>query len=152
MERLALVRKKREDDAKKREAEGRKPGMSAYGIDSDGGSDSSDEEVFAYACFERSTLLKKNVFQDGSASASTAKAAKAPAPLSESAAKKKAAAAEVVTEDVADAGKLEVLKSIDIKKMNGDALKEHLKARGLDVQGAKKDLMQRLIDHEKTRA
>ena len=36
--------------------------------------------------------------------------------------------------------------------MNGDSLKDHLKARGLDLQGAKKDLIQRLIDFEKSRS
>jgi hypothetical protein len=130
LERLAMVKKKREEDAKKREATGRKPGMSAYGIDSDGGgSDSSDEE-------------------EGEASAT-----KAPAPLSDAAAKKKAAATAVVADEgTTDASKLDKLNSIDIKKMNGEALKEHLKARGLDVQGNKKDLMQRLIDFEKTRS
>ena len=34
LERLAMVRKRREEAAKKREAEGRKPGMSANGIES----------------------------------------------------------------------------------------------------------------------
>ena len=35
--------------------------------------------------------------------------------------------------------------------MNGDTLKEHLKARGLGVQGQKKDLMKRLTDYEAAR-
>ena len=73
------------------------------------------------------------------------------AATSELAAKKKAAAAEVVPAS-GDPGKLEILKAIDIKKMNGDSLKENLKLRGLDVQGAKKDLIQRLIDFEKNRS
>ena len=75
----------------------------------------------------------------------------APTGISEIAAKKKAAAAEIVTEST-DSSKLEVLKAMDIKKMNGDSLKDHLKARGLDLQGAKKDLIQRLIDFEKSRS
>jgi hypothetical protein len=44
-----------------------------------------------------------------------------------------------------------VLKAMDIKKMNGDALKDALKERGLDIQGAKKDLTKRLLDHEAAR-
>jgi hypothetical protein len=43
------------------------------------------------------------------------------------------------------------LKAMDIKKMNGDALKEHLKERKLDFQGQKKDLIKRLIDFEAAR-
>jgi hypothetical protein len=50
----------------------------------------------------------------------------------------------------ADGGPAKV-SSMEIKKMNGDALKEHLKARGLDVQGQKKDLMKRLLDYEAAR-
>jgi hypothetical protein len=37
---------------------------------------------------------------------------------------------------------------MDIKQMNGDTLKEHLKARGLPTQGQNKDLMKRLSDYE----
>jgi hypothetical protein len=43
------------------------------------------------------------------------------------------------------------LKSIDIKKMSGDVLKEHLKERKLDLQGQKKDLIKRLCDYEAAR-
>ena len=43
------------------------------------------------------------------------------------------------------------LKSIDIKKMSADLLKEHLKERELSIQGQKKDLMKRLIDFETAR-
>ena len=35
--------------------------------------------------------------------------------------------------------------------MNGDALKDALKLRNLDVQGQKKDLMKRLQDYETAR-
>ena len=47
LERLAIIKKKRAEDAAKRELTGRKPGMSAHGLDddADGSSDSSDEEV-----------------------------------------------------------------------------------------------------------
>jgi hypothetical protein len=41
---------------------------------------------------------------------------------------------------------------MDIKKLNGDALKDALKERGLDIQGQKKDLIKRLTDYEKARA
>lgn len=65
------------------------------------------------------------------------------------AAKKKAAAQ-------GDTGKgasgPEKISSMEIKKMNGDALKEALKERNLDVQGQKKDLMKRLIDYEAARS
>lgn len=44
------------------------------------------------------------------------------------------------------------LKSIDIKKMSADLLKEHLKERGLDIQGQKKDLVKRLTDFEAARS
>jgi len=68
------------------------------------------------------------------------------------AAKKKAAAAEPVVAKVsATDGGPPKLKTMDIKKLNGDALKEHLKERKLDVQGQKKDLMKRLIDYEEAR-
>ena len=110
--------------AAKRAVTGRKPGMSATGIDSsDDDSDGEDEDKVASA------------------------------PISEVAAKKKAAALEVVPDNPSGEAKpLEILKAIDIKKMNGDSLKEALQARGLSTQGAKKDLIQRLTDHEKTRA
>ena len=36
--------------------------------------------------------------------------------------------------------------------MNGDALKDALKARGLGIQGSKADLAKRLTDHEAVRA
>merc|ERR1711871_1422572 len=120
LERLALVRARREADAAKRALTGRKPGMSANGLDMDDEASGPKEET-------------------------------PPRELSEAAAAKKAAALQVV-EDTADSGDLPVLKAIDIKKMNGDALKEALKVRGLSTQGSKKDLMSRLTEHEKGRA
>lgn len=129
LDRLALVRKRREEARLKAETEGRAPGMSAYGLpddeDEDGGKPSSSE---------------------------VAKATSAVADMiiSESAAKKRAAAlAEAAAPGPEDS--LPKLKSMDIKKMNGDALKDALKARGLNVQGQKKDLIQRLIDYEAAR-
>lgn len=131
MERLALVRKRREEQARQREAEGRAPGWSADGIDSD----ADDEDVLSRP------------------QKPAAAPAAAPAPvLSEAAAKKKAAAAAVVDEpEVAADGGPPKLKGMDIKAMNGDALKDALKARGLPTQGAKKDLMKRLTDYEAAR-
>ena len=68
------------------------------------------------------------------------------------AAKKKAAAAEPVVAKVsATDGGPPKQNTKDINKLNGDALKEHLKERKLDVQGQKKDLMKRLIDYEEAR-
>ena len=83
--------------------------------------------------------------------------------LSEAAAKKKAAAAgtepgkeggdaAAASSGGGKAGEPEKLKPMDIKKMNGDALKDHLRERGLNVQGQKKDLIQRLLDFEAARA
>ena len=46
----------------------------------------------------------------------------------------------------------EKLKPMDIKKMNGDQLKDSLKERKLEIQGAKKDLIKRLLDFEAARA
>lgn len=43
------------------------------------------------------------------------------------------------------------LSSIDIKKMSGDQLKDHLKERKLEIQGQKKDLIKRLCDYEAAR-
>lgn len=47
--------------------------------------------------------------------------------------------------------KLPKLTSIEIKKMSGDLLKDHLRNRQLGLQGQKKELMQRLIDFETKR-
>lgn len=75
------------------------------------------------------------------------KAAAAAPTLSAAEVKKKAAA----MESVDTSGEIPKLSSIDIKKMNADAVKEHLKARGLSTQGQKKDLMKRLVDYEAAR-
>jgi hypothetical protein len=124
MKRLEAVRRRREEAEKKCVADGRKPGWTENGIESDGsGSDDDDEEKTAKP-----------------------KAAAAPAP-SAAEAKKKAAAMEAVD----TSGEIPKLSSIDIKKMNGDAVKESLKIRGLSTQGQKKDLMKRLVDYEAAR-
>jgi len=133
LERLAAIRKKREEDKLKREAEGRAPGWTPNGVESSSDSDDSDSDD------DKPKVAKP---------ASKAE----PAKLSDAAAKKKAAAAEVVSDSSSSGGGLEILKSIDIKKMNGDALKDALKARGLPYDGQKKDLMKRLTDHEAQRS
>jgi hypothetical protein len=130
MARLAEVRRRREEAAKKCEAEGRKPGWTENGVESS--DDESDDE--------EGNSLK-------------ARAAKAAAVLAdpESVASRKKAAAMAPAEEAAG-GETAKLSSIEIKKMKPDAIKEALKARGLSTQGQKKDLIQRLIDHEAARA
>jgi SAP domain len=122
---------------RKREAEGRKPGMSGFGIESGSDDDDSDDD---------------DDDEDDKKAKPAAKAA--PAPISELAAKKKAAAAgtDEPEKEKDAAGGPPKLKAMDIKKMNGDALKDHLKERGLDIQGQKKDLLKRLLDYEAARA
>lgn len=138
LERLAIVRKRREEAAAKRAAEGRAAGMSATGIESSDDDSSDDEE-------------------DGEGAAGKVKVAKAvsasPAPAPSAAQiRKKAAAAEVVEDATGAAAGPPKLKAMDIKKMNGDTLKDALRERGLDVQGQKKDLTKRLLDFEAARA
>ena len=108
--------------------------------------------LYSHLQIENITITSLTSDSNGS---SDDEAPAAVAPVSEIAAKKKAVAlAEVpdIPVDAAGGAKMEVLKAIDIKKMNGDSLKEALQVRGLSIQGAKKDLMQRLIDHEKARS
>jgi hypothetical protein len=124
--RLAIVRKRREEARLKREAEGRPPGWNGPVSESDSSDSDSEDEKYK-------------------------KAVAAPAPVSEVAMKKKAAAA-AVEEPSSGSTDLPKLKSMDIKKMNADAVKDHLKARNLSTQGQKKDLMQRLIDFEAARS
>lgn len=45
-------------------------------------------------------------------------------------------------------GAAEKLDPREIKKMNGKQLKDALKERGLSTQGQKKELTDRLIEHE----
>jgi hypothetical protein len=55
----------------------------------------------------------------------------------------------VATVETVDAsGELLKLSPIDIKKMNVDAIKKHLKARNLSTHGQKKILTRRLADYE----
>ena len=130
LERLAAIRKKREEDRLKREAEGRAPGWTPNGVASSSSDDSDDSD------------------DDKPKVAKPPPKAAEPAKLSDAAAKKKAAAAEVAPEG----GALPILKSMDIKKLNGDGLKDALKARGLPYDGQKKDLIKRLTDYEASRS
>ena len=127
-----------------REAEGRKPGMSKLGIEeaSDSSSDDDDDD---------------SSDDEDDKKKPAAKAKPTPAQLTIAAKKRAAAAGDEVKVEVKAAGKTskdagpEKLKAMDIKKMNGDALKDHLKERKLDLQGQKKDLIQRLLDFEAAR-
>ena len=87
--------------------------------------------------------------------ATTAAAAAAPPPITESsaeiAAKKRANALAEVVEPEKGTAEIPILSSMDIKKLNGDGLKDALRERGLNTQGAKKDLIKRLVDHEASR-
>lgn len=170
LERLAIVRKRREEAAQKRAAEGRPAGWTPTGIqssdsDSDGDDDSDDD---AATVNQKGPPKTKGPVKGPAPSSSAATSSSSSAPVNKQAAaiqaeekalaiavaaKKKAAAlgeGESAAEVASDGGPPK-LKSMDIKKMNGDQLKDHLKARKLDVQGQKKDLMKRLIDYEAAR-
>lgn len=143
--RLEMIKKKREADRIKREQEGRKPGMTKNGIEEAEGSDSdsgSDDGV------DFNAAVPVSVFKAPGAAA-------AQPPITESAAdiaaKKRAnALAEVV--EVEGGADIPQLSNMEIKKMNGDALKDALRERGLSTQGQKKDLTKRLSDFEAARA
>ena len=58
---------------------------------------------------------------------------------------------DTTTSTTSSSNSLPKISNMEIKKMNGDALKDALKLRNLDVQGQKKDLMKRLQDYETAR-
>ena len=132
--RLAEVRARRAEQERHRLADGRGVGMTAHGLDESSGDESDDSD----------DRKPKTVNAGASATAAPA--------MSEKQSKKRAEALATSDSATAKSDELPKLKSIDIKKMNGDALKENLKARGLKVQGQKKELMQRLIDYEASRS
>jgi len=145
--RLALIKKKREEAAKQREAEGRAPGWTQNGVASDDDDDSSDDDD------DDGKPPTKGPVAAPRAVAAPAPVAKATEPAAAALAAKKKAAAAAPADDTpaaADGGPPK-LKAMDIKKLNGDAMKDALKARNLSTQGAKKDLMQRLLDYEAAR-
>lgn len=172
LERLAIVRKRREEAAQKRAAEGRPAGWTPTGIQSsDSDSDSDDDSDDDAAVNQKGPPKAKGLVKGpapSSSAATSSSSSSSSAPVNKQAlaiqaeekalaiavaAKKKAAAlgeGESNAEVASDGGPAK-LKSMDIKKMNGDQLKDHLKARKLDVQGQKKDLMKRLIDYEAAR-
>lgn len=138
LEQLAIVRARREEQKKKREMEGRKPGWlppENLNKDSSSEEDSSEDDT------SDEDIPKKPVGLND----------KEPTAAQKLAAKKKAAAAAIVTDDDNLDGVIPKLKAMDIKKMNPNQLKEKLKERDLNIQGAKKDLMKRLIDYEAAR-
>ena len=138
LEKLALVRKRREEAKTKREAEGRAPGADAVPVKEDSSdSDSSDSDSDDEA---RMQEKKAKVAQKLAASKK-----------SEASKKKKEKAMAKEAEDTTGSD-LPVLKSIDIKKMNPAAIKDALKERGESTQGQKKDLIKRLTDFEAARA
>lgn len=133
--RLAEVRRRRAEQEKQRLAEGRGIGMTARGIEessgeSDSGSDAGDTKPRAPKATGSAPAMSERESKKRAAALGTDTAV---------------AAAEAVAPGIPK------LKTIDIKKMNGDALKEACKERGLKIQGQKKELMQRLIDYEAAR-
>jgi len=157
LEKLALVRKKREEAKAKREAEGKKPGASMEDVAAAStgaklksksksrskGSDDSDE----------SSSEEESSSDEETAASKKAKAAEkvAAAKKKDAAKKKKEKAMAAEAADTAEGDDLPKLKSIDIKKMNPAAIKDALKERGQSTQGQKKDLIKRLTDYEAAR-
>ena len=141
LRRLAEVRRRREEAEKKCIAEGRKPGWTENGIEDSGGSDGDNDDDDEE---ENSRIAKPKSTQQTTSSSSS----KSTPELTAIEAKKKAAA---LDETVDTSGEIPKISSIDIKKMNADALKDNLKLRNLPTQGQKKDLMKRLLDYEAAR-
>ncbi len=142
---LAIVKARREAAKAKREAEGRAPGMSATGITSDDdGSDSDDSDDDNNG----KKPAAKAVVTTGAAGAEH-RAALAKKEANEK--KKEQALAEQAAAEKAKTEGPPKLKGMDIKKMNGDALKEACRERDLNIQGSKKDLMSRLTAYEAAR-
>lgn len=143
--RLEMIKKKREADRIKREQEGRRPGMTKTGIDeeaegSDSGSDDG-EDLNAHV----------SVFKAPGAAAAAASHPPITDSAADIAAKKRANALAEVVEAAPGEVDIPKLSNMEIKKMNGDALKDSLRERGLSTQGQKKDLTKRLLDFEAAR-
>jgi len=142
---LALVKERREAARLKREAEGRAPGWVQPDTDEDSGSDSDSDDSDA----------KGKAKKSGATGAGGEKLKKPSEPVSLGAMTKEVAAAKkqaALAEDTSGGGGADKLTTMEIKKMNPAQLKECLKARNLDLQGQKKDLMKRLTDYEAARA
>jgi len=141
---LALVKERREAARLKREAEGRAPGWVQPDTDEDSDSDSDSDDSDA----------KGKAKKSGATGAGGEKLKKSSEPVSLGAMTKEVAAAKkqaALAEDTSGGG-ADKLTTMEIKKMNPAQLKECLKARNLDLQGQKKDLMKRLTDYEAARA
>lgn len=154
LERLALVRARREAAAKEREKLGKPPGWKsseAANTNDEDSEEGSSEESSDESDNEQQNNRKSDGKKTGPSASAAAHAKAQQEAAAAVAAKKKAAALGESSETVAGDGGPPKLKNMDIKKMNGDALKEHLKARGLNVQGQKKDLIKRLCDYEAAR-
>lgn len=140
LEQLALVRQRREAAKVARELHGRAPGWAPTGEDSGGsGSDSESDSDLSDTEKKGKQAVKIAVKAEKSEAAAVIT-------------KKKAAAAGTDDAGKKSSTELEKLKNMDIKKMNGDQLKEKLKERNLPLQGQKKDLIKRLCDFEAARA
>lgn len=155
LERLKEIRARREAQKQKREAEGKAPGWTEKVSSEDEDDDDSDEED-SDDDSDSDIAGKANKVKASKSKSGGKKAADEPVSLGamskELAEKKKKAAAAPVDDDAGGVGDMPALKAMDIKKMNPNELKEHLKARNLPIQGAKKDLAKRLQDYETERA
>jgi len=151
---LALVRERREQARLKREAEGRAPGWVQPDTDDDSSdSDSDDSDAPKGKAKGKKGGAGAGAAGAGEAAAEKEKPKKAAEPVSLGAMTKEVAAAKkqaALAEDTSGGG-AEKLSSMEIKKMNPAQLKECLKARNLDLQGQKKDLLKRLTDYEAAR-
>ena len=145
---LAIVRERREQARLKREAECRAPGWVQSDTDEDSsGSDSDDSDA------PRGKGKKGGAGAGAAAAEKAEKPKKAAEPVSLGAMSKEVAAAkkQAALADDTSGGGPEKISSMEIKKMNPAQLKDCLKARNLDLQGQKKDLMKRLTDYEAAR-
>ena len=135
--------KLREEARIKREAEGRAPGWiqesSSDEDDSDSDEDSSDDDQPKKAKPTKVIVGGKKTTEVSLGAVSKELAEKK---------REKALKSESGGGSGGGDDSLEKLSAIEIKKMNPNALKDALKARNLDIQGAKKDLLKRLLDHE----
>jgi hypothetical protein len=140
---LEQVRARREEARIKREAEGRAPGWiqesSSDEDDSDSDEDSSDDDQPKKAKPTKVIVGGKKTTEVSLGAVSKELAEKK---------REKALKSESGGGSGGGDDSLEKLSAIEIKKMNPNALKDALKARNLDIQGAKKDLLKRLLDHE----
>ena len=152
MKKLAEVKARREAAKVKREGEGKAAGWVEERV-VESSDESSDEDS------DSDNELSSRMTKAPPVGAGGQKVAKGKngEPISlgamtkETAEKKKKAALATLDSDSDDDGDLPALNNMEMKKMNPNDLKEHLKARNQSVQGAKKDLLKRLMDFEAAR-